>query len=115
MHLGQSEDVYYYILYNNSLYVLFTKTVVLLFFHLSFFVPPLFAGVLRWSLIWYALLCVLSSFVIILTRKRELDALLLLFFGCLVTVNVLWLFLMVPWLGLQCVIVVFPDHIHLML
>ena len=37
----------------------------------------------------YALLYVLSSFAIILTRKRELVALLLLSFGCLVTVNVL--------------------------
>ena len=44
---------------------------------------------------------VISSFAIILTRKRELVALLLLSFGCLVTVNVLWFFLMVPWVGLQ--------------
>ena len=51
-----------------------------------------------------------SSFAIILTRKRELVALLLLSFGCLVTINVLWLFLTVPWVGLQFVIVVFPDH-----
>ena len=29
-------------------------------------------------------------------------------------ISVLWLFLMVPWVGLQCVIVVFPDHIHLL-
>ena len=29
-----------------------------------------------------------------------------------VTVNVLLLFLTVPWVGLQCVIVVFPDHNH---
>ena len=27
--------------------------------------------------------------------------------------NVLWLFLAVPWVGLQCVIVVFPDPIYL--
>ena len=27
---------------------------------------------------------------------------------------VLWLFLTVPWVGLQCVIVVFPDHTHLL-
>ena len=26
------------------------------------------------------------------------------------TVSVLWLFLTVPWVGLQCVIVAFPDH-----
>ena len=37
----------------------------------------------------YALLYVLMSFAIILTRKRALVALLLLSFGCLVTVNVL--------------------------
>ena len=49
-------------------------------------------------------------------RKRELDALLLLSFGCLLTVDVLlqYLFLVVPWVGLQCVIVVFPDHAHLL-
>ena len=72
-------------------------------------------GVLCLSLFWYALLYVLSSFAIILKRKRELVALLLLFYGCLVsTVNVLWLFLKVLWVGLQCVIVVFPDHTHLL-
>ena len=37
------------------------------------------------------LLCALSSFAIILKRKRELVALLLLSYGCLVTVNILWL------------------------
>ena len=31
---------------------------------------------------------------------------------CVVTVNVRWLFLTVPWVGLQFVIVVFPDHAH---
>ena len=66
------------------------------------------------SLFWYAFICVISSFAIILERKRELVALLLLSYGRLVTVNVLWLFLTVPWVGLQCVIVVFPDHTHLL-
>ena len=28
--------------------------------------------------------------------------------------NVLWLFITVPWIGLQYVIVVFPDHTHLL-
>ena len=28
--------------------------------------------------------------------------------------NVLWLFLTVPWVGLQCAIVVFADHTHLL-
>ena len=27
-------------------------------------------------------------------------------------VSVLWLFLTVPWVGLNCAIVVFPDHTH---
>ena len=31
-----------------------------------------------------------------------------------VTINVLWLFLTVPWVGLQYVSVVFPDHTHLL-
>ena len=47
-------------------------------------------------------------------QKRGLVALLLLSFGCLVVVNILWLFLTVLWVGLQCVIVVFPDHTHLL-
>ena len=54
-----------------------------------------------------------SSFAIILTKKRELVALLFLSFVCLVTVTVLWFFLPVPWVGL-CVIVAFPDHTHLL-
>ena len=62
----------------------------------------------------YALLCVHSSFAIILKRKGKLVDLLLLSYRCIVTINVLWLFLTVPWVGLQCVIVVFPDHTHLL-
>ena len=61
---------------------------------------------------WYALLCVLSSFAIILTRNRALVASLLLSFGCLVTVKVLWLFLIMPWVGPQCVIMVISDPTH---
>ena len=69
-------------------------------------------GTLCLSLFCYALLCVHSSFAIILKRKRKLVDLLLLSYRCLVTVNVLWLFLTVLWVGLQSVIVVFPDHTH---
>ena len=69
-------------------------------------------GALCLSLLCYALLCIYSSF---LKRKRELFALLLLSYRCLVTQNALWLFLTVPWVGLQCVSVVFPDHTHLLL
>ena len=64
------------------------------------------------SLFCYALLCVHSIFAIILKRKRKLVALLLLSYRCIGTINVLWLFPVVPWVGLQCVIVVFPDHTY---
>ena len=66
-------------------------------------------GVLCLSLFCYALYCVHSSFSIILKRKRKLVALLLLSYRCSVTINILWLFLTVPWVGLQCVIVIFLD------
>ena len=67
------------------------------------------------SLYCYALLCVLSSFGIMLKVERELVALILWSNRCLVAVNVLWLFFIVSWVGLQCVIVVYPDHTHLLL
>ena len=47
---------------------------------------------------------------IILMGKRELVALLSLSSWCLVIV--VWLFLAVPWVCQQFVIVVFPDHTH---
>ena len=75
---------------------------------------PLFVGVPFFSLFCYALLCINSRFAIILKRKRKLVALLLLSYKCIVTLNVLWLFFTVPWVGLQCVIVVFPDYTHLL-
>ena len=55
-----------------------------------------------------------SSFAIIFKRKRKLVALLLLSYRCIVTINVLWLFLMVPWAGLHCVIVVFSEYTRLL-
>ena len=67
---------------------------------------PLFVGVLCLFLFGYALLFVHSNFAIVLTRKRELITLLLLSFGGHLSVNVPWLFLTVPWVGLQCVIVI---------
>ena len=74
---------------------------------------PLFVGVICFSLFCYALLCVHSSFAI-MKRKGKLVALLLFSYRCIVTTNVLWLFLLtVPYVGMQCVIVAFPDHTHL--
>ena len=66
------------------------------------------------SMFCCAVLCVLSSFTIILVAKKEMVALLCLPSWCLLTLIVLWPFLMVPCVGLQCVIVVFPDHTHLL-
>ena len=91
-----------------------SKEVVLLLLSYCLMYFSLFVGVLCLSLLCYALLCVHSCFAIILKRKRGLLALLLLSYKCIVTINVLWLFLTVPWVGLQCVIVVFPYHTHLL-
>ena len=56
------------------------------------------------------------DFAVFLTGKRELVALLWLssMSSCLVAVGILWLFLPAPWDGMQCVIVVFHDHTHLL-
>ena len=91
-----------------------SKAVVLLLLIHCILYLTLSVGVLCWSLFCYALLCVIFSFAIILTRKSGLVALLQLSSWCLVTVNVLWLYLMVQWVGLQCVIVVFPIHTYLL-
>ena len=58
------------------------------------------------------LLYVPSSFAIILMGTREPVALLSITSRRLV-IDV-WLFLAVPWVCLQFVIVVFPDHTHLL-
>ena len=58
------------------------------------------------------LLYVHSSIAIILMGKRELGALLNLSSWCLVMVE--WFFLAVPWGFLRFMIVVFPDHTHLL-
>ena len=63
-------------------------------------------------LLYVYLLYVHFSFAIILMGKIELVALLSLSGWCLVIV--VWLFLAVPWVCLQFVIVVIPDHAHLL-
>ena len=80
------------------------KAVVLLLLTCCLFLLPLWESVI--------VLCfvVPSSFEIILMGKRELVPLLGLSSWCLVIV--VWLFLTVPWVCLQFVIVVFPDHTH---
>ena len=69
-------------------------------------------GVCNCSMFCCTLLYVHFSIVIILMGKRELVALLNLSSWCLVMVE--WLFA-VLWGCLRFVIVVFPDHTHLLL
>ena len=69
-------------------------------------------GVCNCSMFCCRLLYVHSSIAIILMGKRELIALLNLSSWCLVMVE--RLFLAVPRGCLQFVIVVFPDHTHLL-
>ena len=69
-------------------------------------------GVCNCSMFSCVLLYVHSSFAIILMGKRELVALLSLSSWCLMMVVLL--FLAVPWVCLRFVIVVFPDHTHLL-
>ena len=69
-------------------------------------------GVCNCSMFCCTLLYVHSSIAIILMGKRELIALLNLSSWCLVMVK--RLFLAVPQGCLQFVIVVFPDHAHLL-
>ena len=76
-----------------------------------FIVTPI-VGVCNCSMFCCALLYVHSSIAIILMGKRELVALLNLSSWCLVVVG--RLFLPVPRGFLQFVIVVFPDHTHLL-
>ena len=64
-----------------------------------------------WDSVIVPLLYINSSVAFILMGKRELFALLSLASWCLVTV--VWLFHAVPWISLQFVIVVFPDHTNL--
>ena len=67
---------------------------------------------LNCSMFCCMLLYVHSSIAIILMGKRELVALLNLSSWCLVMVELF--FLEVPWDCLRFVIVVFPDHTHLL-
>ena len=69
-------------------------------------------GICNCSMFCCTLVYVQSSIAIILMGKRELIALLKLSSWCLVMVE--WLFLAVSRGCLQFVIVVFPDHTHLL-
>ena len=79
--------------------------------HTPVYVTPI-VGVCNCSMFCCTLLYIHSSIAIILMGKRELDALLNLSSWCLVMVE--RLFLAVPQGCLRFVIVVFPDHTHLL-
>ena len=71
---------------------------------------PLLVGFLFYNAVLSVHFLQLSS----LDEEERAGCFALLSIGCLVTVNVLWLFLMVLWVGLKCVIEVFPDHTYLL-
>ena len=66
------------------------------------------------SLFCFAVLCVLSSFCTHLDGEERAGWVTFASL-CQVTVMVLWLFLVMPSVGRQCVIVVFSDHTHFFL
>ena len=76
------------------------------------FVVTPFVGVCNCFMFCCALLSVRSGVAVVLMGRRELVVLLNLSSWCLVVVW--WLFLAVPWGCLWFVIVVFPDHTHLL-
>ena len=88
-----------------------SKVVVLLLCTFCLLLLPI-VGVCNCSILCCTLLYVNFSFAIILMGKREMADLLSLSSWCLVMV--VWLFLAVPLVCLRFVIVVFPDHIHLL-
>ena len=88
-----------------------SKGMALLLFTFCLLLLPL-KGVCNCSMYCCTLLYVHSSIAIILMGKRELIALLNLSSWCLVMVERLCL--VVPRGSLQFVIVVFPDHTHLL-
>ena len=73
---------------------------------------PLWEYVPNCSMFCCTLFYVHSSFAIILMGKRKLVALLSLSSWCLL--GVVWLFLAVPCVCLQFVIVIFADHFNLL-
>ena len=67
------------------------------------------------SMFCCAVMCALSCFAVIffMGKRDRAGSVFCLVFRYLLTVIVMWFFLMVPWVGLQCVLVVIPNHAHL--
>ena len=70
------------------------------------------------SVFVFVLLCITLSTVLFcnhLEEEKKAGCFSSIVLQIIVTINVMWLLLTVSWVGLQCVIVVFPDHTHLLL
>ena len=89
----------------SSTFILGSKAMVLLLLTFCLLLLPLLESVI--------VLCFVVRYFMsfLLMGTRELNALLSLSSWCLVIF--VWLFLAVPWVYLQFVIVVFPDNTHL--
>ena len=76
-------------------------------------------SIVCWSSIFvFVLLCItLCSFLFCnhLEETEKAVCFAYISYRCIAIINVLWLFLTAPWLGLQYVVVVFPDNTHLLL
>ena len=70
-------------------------------------------GFCNCSMFCCVIICVHSSFALVSMGKRELAALIFSSSWCLM-INVCF-FLTMPWVCLQFVIVIFPDHTHLLI
>ena len=90
-----------------------SKVVVLLLLIRCWLLLPFWDSVIVLCFVVLYFVSILYSFAIILMGKRELIALLSLSSWCLVIV--VWLFLLMPQVCLQFMIVVFPDHTHILL
>ena len=89
-----------------------SKAVVLLLLTFCLLLLSLWESVIVLCFVVHYFMAINFSFAIILMGKRELIALLSLSSWCLMIV--VWLFLAVPWVCPRFVIVVLPDHTHLL-
>ena len=87
---------------------------------LFIFLLPLFVGVQCFVLVLiFSTQCTSSFAIILITIDWEERAgyftLIVFLMSFDYGSSSRWLFLTVPWVGLQCVILVYPDHTHLLL
>ena len=90
-----------------------TKAVVLLLL-IRCSLLPLLLGFCVCSMFCCAVICVLSSFAIILMGLERADCFTLFVFLVYCDCKCSVAFLEVPWVALRCVIMVFPDLTHIL-